>query len=384
MVFDDEIIQLDEKFDTYTVAFEKNKDFINNNIKGLLLNTTKKNFLQNIKVSVIIPCYNCEKFILSCIRSIQNQDFSNFEIIIVNDGSNDDCLFYLEELQEKDERIKIMSNKMTTGILYSRSVGALSAKGKYIFTLDGDDMYLSKDVLYSITKIALKGNYDLIIFNSIYSTLKPDVNTTKIIPSRFEIKHKPNVILFQPNLGYYPISPSNNIEKPSFNEMTLHRKCIKTQIYHKALEKLGEKRYMRYMLNCEDTLANYAIMLYLFNTAKVAKFVPKYGYIYRNNKGSNVYIQKDKVINLIYYIYVYDIIIDFSLNLPRNKEVLVNFILFILNNIYLKDAINTNKYNYNLFISFLNRFFRCKYISDGDKDRVRKKGKFLKFIKYHF
>ena len=175
-----------------------------------------------------------------------------------------------------------MSNKITTGILYSRSVGALSAKGKYIFTMDGDDMYLSKDVLSSITKIALKGNYDIIIFNSIYSTLKPDVNTTKIIPSRFEIKHKPNVILFQPNLGYYPISPSNNIENPSFNEMTLHGKCIKTQIYHKALEKLGEKRYMRYMLNCEDTLANYA----LFNTAKVAKFVPKYGYIYRNNKGS--------------------------------------------------------------------------------------------------
>ena len=161
MVFDDEVIQLDEKFDTYTVAFEKNKDFINNNMNGLLLNTTKKNFLQNIKVSVIIPCYNCEKFILSCIRSIQNQDFSNFEIIIVNDGSNDDCLFYLEELQEKDERIKIMSNKMTTGILYSRSVGALSAKGKYIFTMDGDDMYLSKDVLSSITKIALKGNYDI-------------------------------------------------------------------------------------------------------------------------------------------------------------------------------------------------------------------------------
>ena len=58
---------------------------------------------------------------------------------------------------------------MKMGILYSRSIGALSAKGKYIFNMDGDDMYLSNDVLSSITKIALKSNIDIIIFNSIYS-----------------------------------------------------------------------------------------------------------------------------------------------------------------------------------------------------------------------
>ena len=134
------------------------------------------------------------------------------------------------------------------------------------------------------------------------------------------------------------------------------------------------------MVNDEDIIANYI----LFNTAKVAKYVPKYRYIYWNNKGSSNYIQKDKVINLIYYIYVYDAVIDFSLNLPKNKEVLVNFILYILNNIYLKDAINTNEYNYNLFISCLDRFFKCKYISDEYKSRVRQKGKLLNFIKYHF
>ena len=50
---------------------------------------------------------------------------------------------------------------MKIGILYSRSIGALSAKGKYIFTMDGDDMYLSNDVLSSITKIALKSNIDI-------------------------------------------------------------------------------------------------------------------------------------------------------------------------------------------------------------------------------
>ena len=76
--------------------------------------------------------------------------------------------------------------------------------------------------------------------------------------------------------------------------------------------------------------------------------------------------------------------LDFSLNLPKNKKVLVNFILFILNDKYLKDAINSNEYNYNLFIPCLDRFFKCQYISDEFKNEVRKKGKFLKYIKYNF
>jgi hypothetical protein len=243
IIIDNETVHLDEKFESYKVAFEKNIDFINDNLDGLLLNITKKEFPQNIKVSIVIPCYNCENYILSCVRSIQNQDFSNFEIIIVNDGSTDDCLDQLEELQEKDERIEIISNKMKMGILYSRSIGALSSKGKYIFTMDGDDMYLSKDVLFSITKIALRSNIDIIIFNSIYSSLKPDVYTTKIFLSHYEKKYKPNRILYQPYLGYYAISPSNNIEKPSFNEILMHPKCIKTKVYQNALERFGEERY---------------------------------------------------------------------------------------------------------------------------------------------
>ena len=49
--------------------------------------------------------------------------------------------------------------------------------------------------------------------------------------SYFERKYKPNRIIYQLYLGYYPISPSNNIEKPSFNEILMHPKCIKTKVY---------------------------------------------------------------------------------------------------------------------------------------------------------
>ena len=104
---------------------------------------------------------------------------------------------------------------------------------------------------------------------------------------------------------------------------------------------MGEERYSRYMVSGEDNLANYII----FNTAKSAKFIQKYGYLFRNNNESWSHIQDDKVIFLIYRIYIFDAMIDFSLNLVNNKKVLINYILYILNNKYIKDAVYSNDYN---------------------------------------
>ena len=125
-------IYFEEKFDSYIDAFNKSKDFINNNINGILLNITKIQLTKKLNVSIVIPCLNCKKYILSFFRLIQNQDFSNFEIIIVNDASTDDTLLYIEELQKEDQRITILSHKANYGLLYTRSIGTLSSKGKYI------------------------------------------------------------------------------------------------------------------------------------------------------------------------------------------------------------------------------------------------------------
>ena len=277
------------------------------------------------KISVVIPCRNCKKYILRNVRSIQNQNYSNFEIIIVDDASDDGTSLTLEKLQKEDPRLKIINNKVNMGGFYSRSIGTFSAKGKHIFTMDSDDMYLDEYVLSSIKKIAYKGNFDIIIFNSICTDLKPDVYTTNIFLTPLEINNKPNRVLFQPDLGYIAISPSDNIEIANVNEIFIRPKCVKTKIYQKALNKYGEQRYLRYMIADEDILGNYI----LFNTAEVAKYVPKYGYLYINNQNSFSKTQKDKVIFTIYRIYLFDAMIDFSLDIRRNKKVLVNFISFI-------------------------------------------------------
>ena len=93
-------------------------------------------------LSIVIPVYNAEKSIAYAVRSIQNQNLVDFEIILVNDLSKDNSYNMMINLQKEDSRIKILNNTKNMGTLYSRSIGALIAKGDFTFSLDNDDLFL--------------------------------------------------------------------------------------------------------------------------------------------------------------------------------------------------------------------------------------------------
>ena len=156
-------------FDNISVSYNKAIPYIQKNIEGKLdsiYNNTNSEEIIPL-VSAIIPVYNSKSIILRSIRSIQNQDMKNIEIILVNDCSSDNTLSYIENLQKEDSRIKIINNQKNMGILYSRSIGALSAKGKYIFPLDNGDMFLDYDVFSTIYNIANKDDFDIIEFRCV-------------------------------------------------------------------------------------------------------------------------------------------------------------------------------------------------------------------------
>ena len=92
----------------------------------------------NDLVSVILPVYNCEKYIKEAVDSLLNQTYKNLEIIIIDDCSTDKTLDVLSEY--KDQRIKILENDENYGIVYSLNRGLDIAKGKYIARMDGDDI----------------------------------------------------------------------------------------------------------------------------------------------------------------------------------------------------------------------------------------------------
>lgn len=113
------------------------------------------------KVSVIVPIYNVEKYLRRCIDSILNQTYKNLEIILVNDGSTDNCREICEEYTTIDNRIKVI-NKENKGIADTRNVGVNAVTGNYIAFVDSDD-YIDKDMIRDLYYILKKYDSDISI-----------------------------------------------------------------------------------------------------------------------------------------------------------------------------------------------------------------------------
>ncbi|MCI9279141.1 MAG: glycosyltransferase [Lachnospiraceae bacterium] len=110
-----------------------------------------------MKVSVIVPVYNCEQFICKCLDSVINQTLSEIEIICIDDCSVDDSLRILKSYEEKCDRIRILHNEVNRGLSYSRNRGVEAAEGEYIQFLDADD-YLSRDDSLELLYTVAAGN----------------------------------------------------------------------------------------------------------------------------------------------------------------------------------------------------------------------------------
>lgn len=95
--------------------------------------------IMNCEISVIIPVYNGEKYLRQALDSVMTQTFKNFELVAVNDGSNDSSLNILQEYKNKFENMVII-NQNNAGVSTARNVAMSSASGKYICFLDADDI----------------------------------------------------------------------------------------------------------------------------------------------------------------------------------------------------------------------------------------------------
>ncbi|MBR3627656.1 MAG: glycosyltransferase [Elusimicrobia bacterium] len=131
----------------------------------------------DIKVSVIIPVHNVEKYLKQCIDSVLNQTFKDIEVIVVNDCSTDNSLKIIKEYQKKDKRINLIDLKQNVGAGFARNEGVKHAKGEYITFVDSDDW--------------VKENFIEVLYNSIkkYNTDFVSVNYIRVYDDKF-VDHK--------------------------------------------------------------------------------------------------------------------------------------------------------------------------------------------------
>ena len=145
----------------------------------------------DVLVSVVVPVYNVQKYLMRCYESIASQTYDNWEAILVDDGSTDDSGKICDQIAEKDERITVV-HKKNEGLGLARNHGVSLCNGEYVLFLDSDD-YIENDTIEFLLNLAVEYRCDLVIGNKYYQGKAIDLPlnegayrnneiTTEIIP----------------------------------------------------------------------------------------------------------------------------------------------------------------------------------------------------------
>lgn len=219
------------------------------------------------KVSVIVPVYNVEKYIGTCINSIIEQDYRNIEIILINDGSTDSSLKICEKYAQKDKRIRIV-NQRNSGRGAARNRGIECATGDCITFVDGDDFV---DDNYISTLLAQKKKYHS--------------NIAITFDQEFNQGNNAYYVLLDPAPGdthYDGVYTSNEWYKKFFYSWnsTLNTVCMK--IFDRQL--FNNIRFPERYTICEDAFTSWKLAM----EADRISFENKPTYTYRKNHAGSI------------------------------------------------------------------------------------------------
>lgn len=286
-------------------------------------------------ISVIMPLYNNEIYIVEAIQSVINQTYKDWELIIINDASTDNSKFIVQKLleEEKDNRIVFIDLKENKGVSFARNLGMKKAKGEYISFLDSDDLW-DKNFLNELyrkiketngklvySKFAYFYNGDNIKINKAvmregkidkfivkkkcrYETEYPfhicAILVKKSLIETYKIKFPEDQNLFEDGLFLSKLICITDIV--SVNKVLMYYRQHQTSITHK---KYTKKEYLQELLFLERLLDFTKIYnIYFYN------IVYKY-YIYRVYRVILIILKKDKIESSIKLINKYNNILNF-------------------------------------------------------------------------
>ena len=342
----------------------KIQKYVNDCINGTLYDTKKYTKPKNPKISIIIPIYNKEKFILRIARSIQNQSLKDIEIIFCDDNSYDNSTKIILELQKEDERIILNKHNINQGTLINRLDGAKISKGEYLLFIDGDDL-LVNNILEKVYLKAKENNTDIIQYKTYYGDFDKYFYCS-------DIKRKKEVI-YQPEISSLMYYENGILHQTEYN---IWGKLIKKNFFFEAIKCIDEYYLKQNMSLHEDGL----ILFMLFKKAKSYIFLDEFGLLYFWNEFSTMRnLRKEGRINQVTkdsFLYL-EFMFNYTNDTLYEKNMAVAQFKFLLDgfgDIFLKA---TKGFNY--YYKIIDLYLNCDIISQENKNIFRNiKSKLIK------
>lgn len=186
----------------------------------------------SVKVTIAIAVYNVERYIGKCLDSVLNQDFDDYEILVVDDRGTDNSIDIVKKTSKfhpSGDRIRVVHHEKNCGTGEVRNTCIKEAKGEFLFFMDGDD-YLAPNSISLLYGSMISNSADIVMGN--HQRLLPDgtiVNTSNYIPGRIESQYAIAQWIHENGTNYYPVATWNKLFRTSF----LRENCISCVSWHR-------------------------------------------------------------------------------------------------------------------------------------------------------
>lgn len=314
-------------------------------------------FINKNIISIIVPVYNTELYIDRCIQSILLQDYTNIQLVLINDGSTDNSGIICDKYARMDKRITII-HKQNGGVSSARNAGLAVATGYWLMFVDSDD-YIDENMISHLLAQA-SVNYDLII-----SGISVVFNKEVILYPMRNYQYTPKTLLEDFEVGYDTVCLSSPCCK-------LYKKIIieEHNLQFDLNISMGEDmlfilEYLKYCKNIQGINGVYYKYMRIREDSLMTAFNEKY-FTYREYVYTKI-IEAAKYfgcmtkainrLNIIYVTVLFDTIVE-SYNKSTNKKVINNQINNFFKNKIVKDTLESN---HNICFQFLLLNFFVKY-----------------------
>ena len=312
----------------YTDDFNEMEKFTKKNLDGYVeFSKLKYLKISTPKISVVITVFNGEGYIKPVLRSIQNQDFLDLEIIIVDDCSKDNSIAKIKELMEEDRRIKLLRNEENRGTLYTKTRGVLSSSGKYVVTLDHDNLYSNKYTFSILYEEAEKNNLDLLGFSSIVTSI--DMKN---------LKKEQYLNYIETSIINKPLIKTRFLSfKGGESSTSLCLYLIKTELFRNIIQKLGTEIINRNIDSHDDTIMMFLLSRYANNLKHIKRILHLvFAWPTSNNQPlifqNNIKLENREKKKCISFLTLIEVLFLFTENNAEDKKIASHYLIHLFLN----------------------------------------------------